>query len=82
MNDGHLYYICDGHLLHLMTSYPVFKKAGKDAGLTQKKCGSVSKNLLMFTQHPRVKNRSKQVDRDIKVAWKSSFELERSKPNQ
>ena len=73
MGDGQPCCICDGHLLHLMTSYPVFKKAGKDAGLTQKKCGSVSKNLLMFTQHPRVKNRSKQVDRDIKVAWKSSF---------
>ena len=27
----------------------------------------------MFKQHPRVKNRSKQVDREKKVAWKNSF---------
>ena len=72
MGDGRLCCICNGHLLHLMTSYPDFRKAREVAWLTRKKRASHRKNVYMFTQHPRVKNRPKHVDRVIKVAWKSS----------
>ena len=73
MGDGQLCCICDGHLLQLMTSYPAFKKAREVAWFTRKKRASDRKHLYMFTQHPRVKNRPKRVDREIKVAWQSSF---------
>ena len=56
-----------------MTSYPDFRKAREVAWLTRKKRASVRKNVYMFTQHPRVKTRPKHVDREIKVAWQSSF---------
>ena len=81
MVDGHLYCICDGHLLDSITSYSVLKKARKVDWLTRKnsrnsvECARDRKDSHVFTQHPCVKNGSKQVDREIKIAWKSSFGL-------